>query len=251
MKEHIDYIIEYLKKQPFVDGCITGSCMLDEYWDGMDVDLFLYSEKSFQAILWNLYYNEDFLILDKAEQWKFEQYVTKDNGKSPFGVTSLKFVYNTCIPVNIIYKRYCSSIFDILATFDMNIIAKGYDIKTGQILDLSGDSFKTKIANPNSWNSNYYDPSLWQISRVLRQLERCIKYYKRGYNTDAVVLKYIELIDIIQNYQNIFDSPTFNEKLKIRKANTKLIKQILIVWLNTHEITDKEIELMKTKIKEI
>lgn len=254
MKEHIEYVIEYLKKQP-VKGCITGSSLLGYFKEEgsiQDVDLFVYDEKSFTKILFDLDYNKDFLILDKLEQWKLDQFVTKEyNNKASFGITTIKFMYNTCIPVNIILKRGCDDIFSVLSSFDMDVISVGYDIQTKQFLDLSGDSTKTKIVSWNKWNTNFYDPELWQISRILRQLERVIKYHKRGYNTDAVCQKYIELIDQVQNYQNIFNSDNFSEKLKIKKKNTKIVKKICEEWLRTHKITDEQLELIKTKIKEI
>ena len=249
MKEHIDYIVEYLKNQP-IKGCITGSCLLG-YFDNQDVDLFVYDEKSFNKILFNLHYNDKFLILDPLEQWKLNQYLDKEyNNKASFGITTIKFIYNTCVPVNVIYKKNCNNIFTVLSSFDIDIIAKGYDIQTGQYLDLS-EHLPDKGASWNKWNVNFYGPDLWQISRILRQLERVIKYYKRGYNTDAVCLKYIELIDDIQKFQDIFNSNNFSEKLKIKKNNTKIVKAICEVWLKTHKISEEQLELLKTKIKEI
>lgn len=248
MKEHIDYVIEYLKKQP-IKGCITGSCLLG-YFENQDVDLFVYDEKSFTKILFNLYYNNNFLILDPLEKWKLDQYLNKEHGKAPFGITTIKFVYNTCIPVNVIFKKGCINAFSVLASFDMDIICKAYDIETRQYLDLS-ENLPNKQATWNKWNTNFYDPELWQIGRILRQLERVIKYHKRGYNTDAVCIKYIELIDEVQKFQNIFNSNNFSEKLAIRKNNTKVVKQICEVWLKTHEISDEQLELLKEKIKEI
>ncbi|NLI41604.1 MAG: hypothetical protein GX421_10570 [Caldisericales bacterium] len=248
MKEHIDYVIEYLKKQP-IKGCITGSCLLG-YFENQDVDLFVYDEKSFTKILFNLYYNNNFLILDPLEKWKLDQYLNKEHGKAPFGITTIKFVYNTCIPVNVIFKKGCINAFSVLASFDMDIICKAYDIETRQYLDLS-ENLPNKQATWNKWNTNFYDPELWQIGRILRQLERVIKYHKRGYNTDAVCIKYIELIDEVQKFQNIFNSNNFSEKLAIRKNNTKIVKQICEVWLKTHEISDEQLELLKEKIKEI
>lgn len=248
MKEHIDYVIEYLKKQP-IKGCITGSCLLG-YFENQDVDLFVYDEKSFTKILFNLYYNNNFLILDPLEKWKLNQYLNKEHGKASFGITTIKFVYNTCIPVNVIFKKGCINAFSVLASFDIDIICKAYDIETRQYLDLS-EHLPNKQATWNKWNTNFYDPELWQIGRILRQLERVIKYHKRGYNTDAVCIKYIELIDEVQKFQNIFNSNNFSEKLAIRKNNTKVVKQICEVWLKTHEISDEQLELLKEKIKEI
>lgn len=248
MKEHIDYVIEYLKKQP-IKGCITGSCLLG-YFENQDVDLFVYDEKSFTKILFNLCYNNNFLILDPLEKWKLDQYLNKEHGKASFGITTIKFVYNTCIPVNVIFKKGCINAFSVLASFDIDIICKAYDIETRQYLDLS-ENLPNKQATWNKWNTNFYDPELWQIGRILRQLERVIKYHKRGYNTDAVCIKYIELIDEVQKFQNIFNSNNFSEKLAIRKNNTKVVKQICEVWLKTHEISDEQLELLKEKIKEI
>jgi hypothetical protein len=249
MKEAIDYVVEYLKKQP-IKGCITGSCLLG-YFEGQDVDLFVYDEKSFNKILFNLYYNDDFLILDPLEKWKLDQFLNKEYGnKARFGITTIKFMYNTCIPVNIIFKKNSSNIFSVLSTFDIDIVAKGFDIETQQYLDLS-ENLPDKQATWNKWNTNFYDPELWAISRILRQLERVIKYHKRGYNTDALCIKYIELIDRVQEFQNIFNSDNFSEKLKIRKNNTKIIKEICIKWLETHTISDETLELLKEKIKEI
>jgi len=217
----------------------------------MDVDVFVYDEKSFNKILFDLKYNPDFQILDKLEKWKFDKYINSENGKASFGITTIKFVYNTVIPVNIILKRGAKNTFSVLASFDMDIIAKGVDIKTGLILDLSGNSVKNKTASWNRWNTAFYDPELWQISRILRQLERLIKYHKRGFNTDAVCLKYIDLIDEVQNYQSIFESESFNETLNIRKQNTKIVKQICEVWLKTHEISDEQLQILKQKVREI
>ena len=249
MKEHIDYIVEYLKNQP-IKGCITGSALLG-YFDGQDVDLFVYDEKSFNKILFNLHYNSDFLVLDNLEQWKLDQYLNKEhNNKASFGITTIKFMYNTCVPVNIILKRSCNNIFAVVSSFDLDIVAKGYDIETKQYLDLS-EHLPKKQVSWNKWNTKFYSTDLWQISRILRQLERVIKYHKRGYNTDAVCLKYIDLIDEIQKFQNIFNSDNFSEKLKIKKKNTKIVKDICIMWLKTHEISEEQLELLKIKIREI
>jgi hypothetical protein len=138
----------------------------------------------------------------------------------------------------------------VLSSFDLDIIAKGYDLETKQFLDLS-QRLPGKAATWNRWNTTFYSGEIWQIGRILRQLERCFKYYKRGYNTDDVVLKYISLIDFLQDYHSIFNSNNFNEKLKITQENTKIVKQICQIWLETHEISDITIELLKTKINEI
>lgn len=248
MKEIKTKAIEWLKNQP-VKGCITGSCLL-EYWDDGDIDIFVYDEKSFTKLLFAMYHNKMFTILDPLEKWKFEQYINKNQDNFyKFGLITIKFTYNTCVDVNIVLKKSCPNIFAVLSTFDMDIISKGYDIETKQYLDLSQND--GKIAHWNKWNPAFYSDEIWQINRVLRQLERCIKYHKRGYNTDNLVIKYIELINKLQDFTSIFSSENFNEKLIITKANTLIVKNICELWLKTHEISEEQIELLKQKIKEI
>ena len=249
MKKHIKKVVKWIKEQP-IQGCITGSCMIG-YFDNQDVDVFVYDEKSFNKILYAMEYNKDFQILDPLEKWKYDQYMTKNNDNFyKFSLITIKFTYNTCVDVNIILKKKCFNIFSVLETFDMDIIAKGYDIGTKQYLDLS-EKKGDKVVTWNKWNPVFYSSEVWQISRVLRQLERCFKYYKRGYNVDEVVKKYISLIEEIQNYTNIFSSESYTEQLKVRKDNTKIVKQICVKWLETHVITDEQIELLKLKIREI
>ena len=253
MKNNINNAIEWLKNvhtpEYNVRGCITGSCMLD-FFEDQDVDLFVYDEASLRNVFYAMYYDPMFLILDPLEKWKFETYINSPFDKKPY-VYTVKFVFNTCVDVNIILKKNCNSIFQVLSSFDLDIVCRGYDLETKQHLDLTGGSAISKIGSWNKWNTAYYDSKLWEVSRILRQITRIIKYHKRGYNTDAVCIKYIELIDEIQNFQNIFSSDNFSEKLKIRKKNTKIVKDICQMWLKTHEISDEQLELLKEKIKEI
>jgi hypothetical protein len=249
MKEQINLAIEWLKEQP-IKGCITGSCLLD-YYEGQDVDIFVYDEKSFAKLLFAMHHNPMFNILDPLELWKFNQYINvNDSTFYKFGLVTIKFMYNTCIPVNIVLKKKCQDIFSVLSSFDIDIICKGYDIETKQYLDLS-QNLAGKAATWNKWNTSFYSDEIWKISRILRQLERCFKYHKRGYNVDLVVLKYIDLIDKLEEFESYFNSENFNEKLKVTKANIAIVKQICQLWLETHEITDEQIELLKVKINMI
>lgn len=252
MKEQQQKLIDYIKTIQ-VKGCITGSCLLPDYYEKSDVDIFLYDSASFIKLYYTLRLNPMFTILDPLELWKASMIETKDfvNNKHHTGVTTIKLVFNTCIDINIILKKNCTNIFSVLSSFDMDLISKGYDLESKQYLDLSGDSVSTKIVNFNKWNPAFQSTEIWSISRILRQLERCFKYYKRGYNTDAVINKYIELINTLQEFQSVFNSENFNEKLKVTQENTLIIKRLCELWLKTHEITDEQIELLKTKIKEI
>jgi glycerol-3-phosphate cytidylyltransferase-like family protein len=249
MKEQINAAIEWLRVQP-IKGCITGSCLLD-YFENQDVDVFVYDEKSFTKLLFAMHHSPLFSILDPLEKWKFEEFINKNEPTFyKFGLVTIKFTYNTCVPINVVLKKKCQDIFSVLSSFDMDIIAKGFDIQTQQFMDLS-ENLKDKKATWNKWNTSFYSGEIWQISRILRQLERCFKYHKRGYNTDDVILKYIELINELQKFQSVFNSEKFNAILEITKNNTLIVKQICEVWLETHEITDDQLELLQKQIKQI
>lgn len=248
MKDQINLAIDWIKEQP-IKGCITGSCLLD-YFEGQDIDVFVYDEKSFAKILFAMHHNPMFTILDPLEAWKFQQYIDRDESTFyKFGLVTIKFNYNTCVPINIILKKKCQDVFSVISSFDLDIICKGYDIETKQLLDLSQG--RGKVASWNKWNTSFYSGEIWKISRVLRQLERCFKYHKRGYDTDEVVKKYIELITRLQDFESIFSSENFNEKLKITQENTLIVKQLCELWLVTHEISAEQIELLNQKIKQI
>lgn len=249
MKEQINNAIDWIKEQP-IKGCITGSCLLD-YFEGQDIDCFVYDEKSFNKILFAMHHNDMFTQLDPLEKWKFEQYINRNNSTFyKFGLITIKFNYNTCIEVNVILKKRCEDIFAVLSSFDLDIICKGYDLETNQYLNLS-EGLPDKTATWNKWNTAYYSNEIWAISRILRQLTRCIKYHKRGYNTDAVVIKYMELIDKLSEYESIFNSETFNDKLKVTQENIIIVKQMCEAWLTSHEIDENQLTLMEQKTKEI
>lgn len=249
MKDQISNIISWVKSQD-IDACITGSCLLD-YFEGQDVDIFCYSESSFTKMLYSMYFNDMFILMEPLEEWKFKEWTEKDYKASvkKLGLVTIKFKYNTCIDVNIIYKTKCKNIFDVLSTFDMNIICKGYDLKSKQYLDLTGNP--GKVASWNKWNTTLDDVGIWGIGRVLRQFERIIKYYRRGYNTDSVVETYKELIKKLIKTENIFNSTKVDDKLEILTINGKILLKIMDKWLETHEITEEEIELLKDKVKQL
>jgi len=248
MKQQVENLKNWFIDQP-IKGCITGSCLLD-YFEGQDVDLFVYDEKSFINIVYAMKYNKMFTILNPLEDWKFEQYLDKGSKVfSKFDLITIKFLYNTCIIANVTYKMNKNNSFSVLSSFDMNIICKAYDIETKQTLDLTENSNKTKLASWNKWNTSYYDVrNIWTTSRILRQLDRCFKYHKRGYNTDEVVLKYMSLIDGLLEYESIFKSINFNERLEELKKNANTLKNICNIWLEKHEISDEELELLQKTI---
>jgi hypothetical protein len=248
MKEQVDNAITWIKSQE-IEGCLTGSCLLD-YFEGQDIDVFAYNEAAFTKLIFSMYFNPMFLLIDPIEQWKFKDWTetTYKGSLKKLGLITIKFKYNMCVDVNIIFKERNNTIFDVLANFDLDIIAKGYDLKSKKVLDLC-ENRNGKKATWNRWNKQFYNPNIWAISRVLRQFERVIKYHKRGYDTDEVVLKYKEILTQMLEYENIFNSTKMDEKVMSVKTNSLILIKIFDKWLDTHEISDTEIKLMKETIK--
>ena len=240
--------VAFLKEQD-VNACITGSCLL-EYFEGADVDVFCYDEAAFTKLLFTLYHNKMFLLLDPLEKWKFEDWTTNPYKGSikKLGLITIKFKYNMCIDVNVIFKERQTSVFDVISNFDLDIISVGYDLKSKKTLNLS-ENLPNKTATWNKWNKNFYTSNIWSIGRILRQFLRIVKYYNRGYNTDEVAIKYKEIIIEILEYENIFKSDKVDEKIKSFKENSKILIKIIDKWLDTHCLSEKEELLINETIK--
>jgi len=254
MKEQFDNLIDYIKSLNNIRGCITGSSLLG-YIEGQkqDVDVFCYDEKAFTELFYALVHNKMFQITDELEQWKADMFRNKPSftNKHHTGVTTIKFLYNTCIELNLIYKKNNDNCFSVLSSFDMNLICKAYCLQSKQYLDLSGDSTITKIVDWNRWNSQFTSGDVWDGTRILRQFLRIVKYHKRGYNCDKVAEKYLELTENIEKYQSIFKKTDFNERLERTKINTKIIKGVIESWLATHTISDSEVKMIEEAIQNL
>lgn len=249
MEEQINNAIEILKQQN-INGCITGSCMLGYYPDwNQDIDLFVYDKSSFNKLLFFCLYNPMFTILDELEQNKFDEYIDDDKSSlESLGLITIKFKYNLCIDVNIIYKKFHKNIYDVISNFDLDLIAQGYDIKTKQYLSL-----RQSTGMEGTWNRHnmvFYEKAnkFWSIKRLLRQFERVVKYTKRGYNLDSVTDKYIEIVENALNTKNIYKT----EKGTIYHNGTmeefEIVHKILNVWKQKKEMSEESLKKLKTII---
>ena len=249
MKEQQELAINYLKTLD-VNACITGSCLL-EYFEGSDIDVFAFDEAAFTKLLYTLKFNPMFTILDKMEIWKASDWCdsTYKGSIKKMGIVTIKLYWNLSVPVNIIFKEKANNTFSVLESFDISVICKAYDLKTKQTLDLTNGDDITKKANFNKWNKSFYNPNIWAVSRILRQLERCFKYHSRGYDTDNVALKYKEILNSMLEYENIFNSAKVDEKVTSVKTNSKILIKIIDNWLEHHKISETELELLRTTIK--
>lgn len=245
MKEQIDNAIELLKKQE-INGCITGSCLLD-YFEGQDIDLFTYDKASFTKLLYFMYYNPMFNILDPLEKHKFEEFTNEDKSSlDSLGLITIKFKYNLCVDVNVIFKKFNKTCFDVVSNFDLDIITTAYDIKTGKTISLREST--GKVGTWNKWNGTFYKCNFWGTKRLLRQFERVIKYTQRGYDLTSVTDKYIEIIEEIILTDNFYKSEKGNKYFEDTIEQFEVVLKILKVWKRDLSITPEQLLTLKTLV---
>lgn len=245
MKEHINNAIEILKKQE-INGCITGSCLLD-YFKGQDIDLFTYDKSSFTKLLFFMYYNPMFTILDPLEKHKFEQFTNEDKSSlDTLGLITIKFKYNLLVDVNVIFKKFNKTCFDVVSNFDLDIITTAYDIKTGKTISLRES--QGLEGTWNRWNPAFYKVDFWGTKRLLRQFERVVKYTQRGYDLSSVTDKYISIVEEIVDTENIFKTEKGNKYHNDNIEQFEIVLKILKAWKKELTMTPEQLLILKTLI---
>lgn len=197
-----------------IDGCITGSS-LAENWDvdeaevKPDIDIFTYSPYAMVHAIDVLEYKLDLIpggdevSSDKGEAWKAKKMRTSGRG---FGrdLATCKFTDGT-VTVNVSNRKGERSAMDVIARFDMSIVLQAYDIPSGSLIDMRCvqpkadlvDVIKSKggdpmVAVPNPFRS--FDGATWEAKKWLRQWDRVIKYWNRGFDTRPMARFYSYMI---------------------------------------------------------
>jgi hypothetical protein len=247
MKKNFENLITLIKKQE-LNACLTGSCMLGykEGWN-QDCDVFCYDEQSFTALLYFCHYNPLFTILQPLEKDKFISY-TQSNKSSldSIGLISIKFTYNLCIPLNIVYRKGNKNIFDVISGFDNDLIAQGYCLRTKKFLSLR--ECKGRKLSWNKWCKSFYNSNQFDVKRLLRQFDRLCKYQSRGYNCTELLDKYISLTEEILSKENIYTSErgvAFYEKTN---QEFTLVLKLLKAYKKEKKISPEGLQILKTLI---
>lgn len=246
MKQHIDNAINLIKEQD-IDGCITGSCLLD-YFEGQDIDVFTYTKSSFTELLFFMKYNPMFQILDPLEQHKFNDYIKNDKSSlDSIGLVTIKFKYNLLVDVNVIFKKFNKTVFDVVSNFDLDIITTAYDIKTKQTISL-----RQSTGMEGTWNRHnpvfYKKDDFWSVKRLLRQFERVVKYTDRGFDLSSVTDKYISIVEETIKVDNYYKTEKGTKYYNDTMEQFELVLKILQTWKATLKMSPEEILILKTII---
>lgn len=243
MKEHIENAIKLLKDQD-IQGCVTGSCLLD-YFEGQDIDIFMYNKSSFTKLLFFMHYNPMFTILDPLEQHKFDDFINSDKSSlEQLGLITIKFKYNLLIDINIIYKKHQNNCFDVVSNFDLDIITTAYDIQTQKTISLRESV--GMVGTWNKWNTAFYKADFWGTKRLLRQFERVVKYTQRGYDLTSVTDKYIEIVEEIIKTENFYKTEKGKKFITDTVEQFEVVLKILQSWKKDQKITPDELLTLKT-----
>lgn len=207
-----------------IDGCITGSS-LAENWDvdeaevKPDIDIFTYSPYAMVHAIDVLEYKlglapgGDEVSSDKGEAWKAKKMRTSGRG---FGrdLATCKFTDGNVV-VNVSNRKGERSAMDVIARFDMSIVLQAYDIPSGSLIDMRCvqpkadlvDIIKSEggdpmVAVPNPFRS--FDGATWEAKKWLRQWDRVIKYWNRGFDTRPMARFYSNMIKEVIDGGSLF-----------------------------------------------
>lgn len=247
LTQKIKETIELLKDLD-VYGCITGSSMLDcnfDEWDNHpDIDVFVYypNEALYLAnLLINCY---GFKPATEGEAWKLDR-MRKAMRQKDACLQTIKVEKDEII-VNITYKYGKTNMLAVLSSFDMSIIMKGYDIETKSMMDLRVGSDLMVPEDPNGkWSKDpnvavpnplrKQDVDMYGAEMWIRQFDRVIKYWNRGFDTRPMARFYIELIDGVIKKGQLFNTDKSTAAYNGFVETYEPLRKKMVEWLNDKE----------------
>lgn len=235
MNKEIKDTIELLKHTG-IRGCITGSSMLDEDFDtweeAPDVDVFVFSAEQLVYAIDMLEFKYGFTPLNNGEQWKIDRIRWKGIQKNA-SLQTVKMVGPYDVIVNLTWKYGKTTLADVLASFDMTIIMKGFDIRNGYTLDLTDVCGSKRVASPNPMREQ--DCDMYGTEMWVRQFSRVIKYWNRGYDTRPMARFYVELINGVIEKGQLFSTDKSEQVYRDFVETYEPLRDKMVQWLEEKE----------------
>ena len=247
LKEKISRTIEVLKTLP-INGCITGSCLLpvfepDEWGSTPDVDVFVYGETELVRAVTIAQYALDMTPgtgsqrSKEQEEWKLNR-LFESGVNYKIGITTYKFFCDGVV-INFTFKQMKNhgswvpiiSAPEVLRSFDMSILMQGYDIKQHVFYDMRGED--VFVARPNPLRNQ--DCVMWTVQKWIRQFDRVVKYYGRGYDTRPMAEFYLKMIDQCIEVGCLFDSTESNELFESMSKEFLEKRAVIADWYDEHK----------------
>lgn len=234
--ENVHKTIEEIKAMNLF-GCITGSSLLDanfDTWDtAPDVDVFVYTEMALVQAITKLEASGNYDYLTKGEEWKTNRTISSGSQKKAF-LNTIKMVNkDTGIIVNVTWKKACKTMVDVISSFDMSIVMVGYDLVNNCTLDLREQWSTKDVAVPNKLRR--FNTDLWTVDNWVRQFDRVIKYWGRGYDTRNMARTYIKMIDDVIETGSLFQTKKSEEIYETYAQQFVEQRELIAQWLEDKE----------------
>ena len=176
---------------------------------------------------------------EKQERWKLNR-LFKGGLNKKIGITTYKF-YCDGVVLNFTYKMTKEQgrwvpITDapgVLRSFDMSIVLQAYDIESHIMYDLRPDNVPVTTAIPNPMRD--HDCVMWTVSKWVRQFDRVVKYYSRGFDTRPVAEFYLKMIDECIDAGCLFDSDESHEAFDMFSEEFIAKRAVIADWLEDHK----------------
>jgi hypothetical protein len=247
LKDKVGNAIELVKRLP-IDGCITGSCLMEGFDpDGWcttpDIDVFVFGEDELVHAIDIAQYalgmtpGSGSERSRKQEEWKLAR-LRQAGLNQRVGVTTYKFSCDDII-LNLTFKQRRHHgrwvpILDtpgVLQSFDMSIVMQGYDIKHHVLYDMRVGDPKVAIPNP----LRDHDCVMWTVAKWVRQFDRVVKYYNRGFDTRPMARFYLDMIDECIEAGCLFDSEESQEAFESFSKEFLEKRAVIADWYDEHK----------------
>lgn len=238
--------VQAILKETGIDGCITGSSMLDadfDLWDEQpDVDVFVYDQAGLVNLADMLEYRYGLVPATPGEAWKLDRIRTRGMQRNvALSTVKLRVPVDDVI-VNVSWKKGKTTMASVLSSFDMSIIMIGWDIKhgfgqdlrTGKTAGIFDDvnhlwSDDPKVAVPNPLRDQ--DVDMYGTEMWVRQFDRVIKYWKRGYDTRRMAEFYIGLISKVIENGKLFQTEKADAAFTMFVTTYEPLRDKMVAWL--------------------
>lgn len=246
-REKIASAIELVKTLP-IDGCITGSCLLPDFdpdaWGTTpDIDLFVFGEGELVSAIEIAQHalkmgpGKGTQRTRRQEEWKLAR--LKQAGlNTKIGITTYTF-WCDGVMLNITFKQRkfhgrwvpILSTPDVLQSFDMSIVMQGYDIKHHVLYDMRVGDPHVAIPNP----LRDHDCIMWNVAKWVRQFDRVVKYYNRGFDTRPMARFYLDIIDECIEAGCLFDSEESKDAFEAFSQEFLEKRATIADWYEEHK----------------
>jgi hypothetical protein len=246
-KDKIKVAIDVIKCLP-IDGCITGSCLLpgfdpDGWGTTPDVDVFVFGENELVSAVeiarhaLKMTPGSGTERSRKQEEWKLAR-LRQAGLNHKIGITTYKF-YHDGVILNLTFKQRkfhgrWIPILDtpgVLQSFDMSIVMQGYDIKHHVLYDMRVGDPNVAIPNP----LRDHDCVMWTVAKWVRQFDRVVKYYNRGFDTRPMARFYLDMIDECISAGCLFDSEESQEAFENFSSEFVEKRAAIADWYDAHK----------------